>query len=143
MRLTWRDAVATLFVAAIVAVCAAFVAGTDLWLISSVRGTTAVVLLLGIGGCAFGAVSELYRTGQSRATETMTVIASALGAAALIAAVTALITGSAYALTVLATATIAVWLTATIRHLFTAPRREPATGRDVHEVIPPARMAGR
>jgi hypothetical protein len=143
MRLTWRDAVATLFVAAIVAVCAAFATGTDLWLISSVRGTTAVVLLLGMGGCTVGAVGDLYRTAQSPATETMTVIASALGAAALIAAVTALITGSAYALTVLATATIAVWLTATIRHLFTAPRREPATGRDVHEVIPPARTAAR
>ena len=143
MRLTWRDAVATLFVAAIVAVCAAFATGTDLWLISSVRGTTAVVLLLGMGGCTFGSASELYRKAQSQATETVTVVESTLGAAALIAAVTALITGSAYALTVLATATIAVWLTATIRHLFTAPRREPATGRDAHEVIPPARTAAR
>jgi hypothetical protein len=142
MRLTWRDAVATLFVAAIIAVCAAFAAGTDLWLISSVRGTTAVVLLLGMGGCTAGGVGGLYRTAQSRATETMMVIASAFGAAALIAAVTALITGSAYALTVLATATVAAWLTATARHLFTAPRREPASTRDTHEVIHPERAAG-
>ncbi len=56
MRLTWKDAVTTVFMGVIVAVYAAFLNGTSLWLISSARGTTAAVLVLGIvGGCALGA----------------------------------------------------------------------------------------
>jgi hypothetical protein len=39
-------------------------------------------------------------------------------------------------------ATIALWLTATIRHAFTAPA-EPVDMRDVHEVIHPEKAARR
>jgi hypothetical protein len=53
--------------------------------------------------------------------------------------VTGLITGSTAALAVLVAATIALWVTATIRHASTIAAG-PA-GRDVHEVIQPDRTA--
>ena len=63
MRLTWKDAVTTLFVAAIVAIHVTFLNGTSLWLISSTRGTTAAVLVLGfVGGCALSAPGGVRAT---------------------------------------------------------------------------------
>lgn len=142
MRLTWKDAVTTLFMAAIVAIYATFLNGTGLWLISSARGTTAVVLVLGfVGGCALSAANGVRSTAQPRSARVLTAIASTLGVVALIAGVIGLITGSTFTLAVLVTATIALWLIATIRHAFTAPR-EPVSGRDVHEVIHPEKTAG-
>jgi hypothetical protein len=141
MRLTWKDAVTTLFMAVIVAGYVAFLQGTSLWLISSARGTTAAVLVLGmVGGCALSAAGDLYTRAQSRWSMAILVITTMLGIVALTAAVTGLITGSTLALAVLVTATIALWLTATIRHAFTAPA-EPVNMRDVHEVIDPKRPA--
>ena len=46
MRLTWKEAVAMVFLAAIVVICVAFLNSTSAWLISSARGTAAAVLLL-------------------------------------------------------------------------------------------------
>ena len=45
MGLTWRDGVATLFMAVIAAIYVAFLGGTSAWLISSARGTTTAVLV--------------------------------------------------------------------------------------------------
>ncbi len=142
MRLTWKDAVTTLFVAAIVAIYAAFLNGTGLWLISSARGTTAAVLVLGfVGGCALSAASGVNSAAQPRWARVLTTTASILGVAALIAAVIGLITGSTFMLAVLVTATLALWLIATVRHAFTAPGG-PVSGRDVHEVIQPEKTTG-
>ncbi len=64
MRLTWKDAVTTLFMGAIVAVYVAFLNGTNLWLISSARGTTAAVMILGlVGGCALSAGAQSTERG--------------------------------------------------------------------------------
>jgi hypothetical protein len=53
MRLTWKDAVSTVFMAAVVVIYVAFLNSTTAWLISSARGTAAAVLVLGfVGGCA-------------------------------------------------------------------------------------------
>ena len=41
--MTWKDAIATLLTGAIIAVYAAFLSGTSLWLISSGRGATTAV----------------------------------------------------------------------------------------------------
>ena len=140
MRLTWKDAVATLFMAAIVAVYAAFLNGTSLWLISSARGTTAAVLVLGmVGGCSLSAAS-MREGDRSRSARVYRVIANTLGAIAGIAAVVGLITASTFALAVLVTATVALWLVATVRHAFTGPA-EPVRGRDTHEVIHPEKTA--
>jgi hypothetical protein len=71
MRLTWKDAVSTVFMAAIVVIYAAFLNSTTAWLISSARGPAAAVLVLGIvGGCGMSAAAEQYqgtRAGPTRA----------------------------------------------------------------------------
>jgi hypothetical protein len=137
MRLTWKDAVATVAVGAIVAVYVAFLTGTGTWLISTARGTTTAVLVLGLaGGCAWGGLAEAYRGAKSPAALAFTQMATDLGMIALAAAIAGLITDGTAALTVLVAATIALWLVATTRHAFTTPPG-PTHGRDVHEVIHP------
>jgi hypothetical protein len=141
MGLTWKDAVATLFIGAIVAVYAAFLGGTSAWLISSARGTTTAVLVLGfVGGCALGGLADAYEGAKSRSAQVYTAIATMLGLVALTAAIVGLITGGTAALAVLVAATIALWLVATVRHGFTVPAG-PVRGRDVHEVINPEKTA--
>lgn len=142
MRLTWKDAVTTVFMGVIVAVYAAFLNGTSLWLISSARGTTAAVLVLGIvGGCALSAPGRVYQSAPPRSARAFQVIATTLGIVALTAAMLGLITGSTAALAVLVTATLSLWVVATMRHLFTTPP-EPVRGRDDHEVIHSEKTAG-
>jgi hypothetical protein len=139
MRLTWKDAVSTLFMGAIVAVYLAFRNGTSLWLISSARGATTAVFILGfVGGCALSAGS-LYAGSQPRSAKAFQAIATILGITALAAAIVGLIAASTVALAVLATATLALWLTATIRHAFgiaawPATPLTPTGSCDVHEV---------
>src|ERR1017187_7840353 len=119
MRLTWKDAVSTAFMAAIVVIYVAFLNSTTAWLISSARGTAAAVLALGIvGGCGMSVAAEQYQGQLARA---YTSFASALGTTALIAGVIALITASTVALAVLVGATLALWLAAAARGAVTPP----------------------
>ena len=65
MRLTWKDAVAKVLMAAIVAIYAAFLNSTSAWLISSARGTAAGGLVLGIvGGCSMSAAGVQYAAAE-------------------------------------------------------------------------------
>ena len=138
MRLTWKDAVATVFMAAIVVIYVAFLNSTTAWLISSARGTAAAVLVLGIvGGCGMSAAGEQYAAAEQKDkwARAYTSLASVLGLTALVAGVIVLITASTVALAVLVAATLALWLAATARHAFTRPA---APGdRDTHEVLDP------
>ena len=128
MKLTWRDGVATIFMGAIVAIYAAFLGGTSMWLISSARGTTAAVLVLGfVGGCALGSIPDLYMGAKSRTEWAFIAITSMLGAVAVVAAVVGLITGGAVALAVLVSVTLALWLASTVRHALPA-HGAPLTG---------------
>jgi hypothetical protein len=80
MELTWKDAVSTVFMAAIAVIYVSFLNSTTAWLISSARGTAAAVLVLGIvGGCGMGAAAEQY---QGKKAWAYTSFASVLGAAA-------------------------------------------------------------
>jgi hypothetical protein len=134
MRLTWKDAVSTVFMAAVVVIYAAFLNSTTAWLISSARGTAAAVLALGlVGGCAMSAAAEQYQDTRARV---YTSFASVLGVIALVAGVVTLITASTIALAILVVATLALWLAATARHALTRPA-VPGGGRDTHEVIHP------
>jgi hypothetical protein len=143
MRLTWKDAVATVFMAGIVVIYTAFLHGTSWWLISSVRGTTTAVLVLGfVGGCALSAAGDLYVTTLTGPARVLRTVATLLGLTALTAGVIGLITASTAALAVLVGAVIALWLVATLRHAFTAGP-QPLTGRDTHEVIHAARDTDR
>ncbi len=131
MRLTWRDAVSTVFMAAIVIIYISFLNSTTAWLISSARGTAGAVLILGmVGGCGMSIGRD---QDQARA---YTSVAGVIGAVALVSGVLALITASTVALAILVAATLTLWLVATLRHAFT---RAPvfAGDRDTHEVIHP------
>ena len=135
MGLTWKDVVTTVFMGAIAVVYAAFLGGTSAWLISSARGATLAVFVLGmVGGCMLGAAADLYREPQPRAVRAWRVIASVLGVVAFAAAVAGVASGSTVALAVLVAATGALWLLATARHALMAPHG-PARTRDSHEVI--------
>lgn len=137
MRLTWKDAVSTLFMAAIVAAYVAFLNGTSLWLISSARGTAAAVLVLGmVGGCALSSAADLYTGRQPASTRAFAALATVAGIIALIAAVVAMITGATAALAILVAATLALWVIATMRHALPAPP-QPGPDRDTHEVVHP------
>ena len=102
MGLTWRDGVTAVFMAAIAVIYAAFLGGTSAWLISSARGTTTAVLVLGmVGGCAIGAAGDLDTGSQRRPARVLRAVATTLGLAALTAGIIGLITGSPVALAVL------------------------------------------
>ena len=106
------DAIATVLTGVIVGVYAGFLRGTSLWLISSARGTTATVLVLGIGAW----VLHLLARTQFGSAEDLGWVAIMLSQVALIAAVIGLITGSTVALAVLVVGAAALWLIATARH---------------------------
>ena len=137
MRMTWKDAAATVAAGGIVAVYAVFLNGTSAWLLSSARGTVLAVLVLGVVGCGFGTVTDLYLRDRPAGTRIYTVTASVIGVVALAAAVTGLITANTVALATLVAAALALWLLATARHALGRPAG-PALGRDEHEVIHPA-----
>ncbi|QYC41834.1 hypothetical protein Nocox_21140 [Nonomuraea coxensis DSM 45129] len=121
MRLTWKDALATVAAGVNVAVYVAFTQGADLPIVDSVRGTTGTILLLGVvGGCMLGAAPETFQRGGLYRG-----VAGTLGVVALLSGVIALITAGEFALAVLFYTTIALWLMATVRHAFT-PARTPA-----------------
>jgi len=110
--------VSTLALVAILIAYAAYLQGTGLLLISSAWATTAVVLVLGIG-CAVAAAGDLYARPQPRPAVVIRRIAAVIGVIAIIAGVIGLITGSAYALKILVMATILLWGTCTVWHVFT------------------------
>ncbi len=129
MRLTWKDGVATTFAAATVGVYAAFLHGTDWPIINGVRGVTATILVFGaVGGCSMSR-ADLYSAPRTTAKRVFAWIAGTAGVVALVAAVSALISADQRALAVFFSATLALWVIATVRHAFTP---------DVHEADGPA-----
>ena len=99
----WKNAAATILTGLIITAWAVFLNGTRPWPWLNARGTTAVVLGLGIG------VWFLYASSIG----TKSRLATAFSHLALIAAVIGLITGSTAALAVLAVGAIALWLAGT------------------------------
>jgi hypothetical protein len=133
MRLTWKDVVTTVCAAAIVAVYAAYLQGTEVAFISGVRWVAGTVLVLGmVGGCGLSA-ADVYEQPRSTVRRAYLVVATSLGVTALVAGVIALITASGTALAVLVAATVALWLIATVRHAW--PRATRPVTRDTHETI--------
>jgi len=138
MRLTWKDAVATVFTAGIVAIYVAFLLDAGWPLIGSVRGTAAALMVLGVfGGCALGNVGQQYGRNLRPAARRLVAIATGLGVVALGAGCYALITANAVALATLFVAIVALWLTTTVRHVFVKPVTPQVPGRAVHEVVDP------
>jgi len=119
MRLTIRDGLATVFVAAATAVYIPWVTGAAItgW---SVRVTAAVVFALGFAACltAQKQMAVVYGvTGEGpRPLMAYVVLTSAIGALALVAGVIALVTGSAAMLAMLTASMAGLWVLATARH---------------------------
>ncbi len=112
VRRTVMYATATVLTGLIVGVYVVFLSGTSRWLISSARGTTAIVLVLGIGAWALQSLAR----NQSWSARDVGPVATVLSHVALIAGVIGLITGSPVALAVLVVGATALWLLTTVRH---------------------------
>ena len=129
MRLTVRDGLATLFVAAAAAVYVPWVTGAAMtgW---SVRLTAAVVFGLGWAACltdqkqmamVYGATRE-----GPRPPAAYVVLVSVIGALALVTGVIALVAGSAAMLATLAASMAGLWVIATARHTLTSGSGSPS-----------------
>lgn len=112
MRLTWRDAVATVLTAGGVALYAAYIQGANLPMVSSPRAIAGAVLALGFVACNVGA-PVAFHPGAKRWS---TAIGSVLGVAILVAGTAALITGSTATLAALVGATVVLWAFTTVHH---------------------------
>lgn len=119
MGLTWRDAVATLFVAAAAAAYGLWVTGTAMP-DASTRVIGAVVLGLGWAGCMADrdAMAVVYGVDRSRRRPPMVYVAmaSALGAVALVAGIWALLDASRAMVAPLLAAMVLLWAMSTARH---------------------------
>jgi hypothetical protein len=135
MRLTWRDLVAVPFMAAIVAVYAAYLSGADDQLLSSTRGVAATMLVLGLGGgCVLGRAGEVFATGRSRGMRLYAALVGVLGITALVSGFFALVVGDGTALAVLFGTTMGLWVSATARHAV-SPSRPSTLDADVLGIL--------
>src|SRR5689334_20936659 len=117
MTVRRKDLVATALTALVVLTFTATHQGWDVPLVGdSTRWATVVILVLGAVTCGLGEAQELGRHK----------FAAALGIAALVCAVTALVTGSLTALSLLVIDIVALWAVSTFGHLLHA-RHHPAT----------------
>jgi hypothetical protein len=118
MRLTWKDGLATVFVAAAALVFAVWSAGGSVVGISG-RGLVVAIFLLGIAGCytAQSHFETVYGVnGTTRPPMAYVALVSAVGALATVAGIVALILGGGLAVTTLLLAMIVMWILSTVRH---------------------------
>lgn len=131
MRLTVRDVMATLFVAAAAALYGMWVTGAALTGLST-RVIAVLVFGLGWAACVSDQKEMAAVFGADRARPrppaAYAALASAAGALALVTGIIALVTASGTALATLAAATAALWMIATARHMLASPAHRPADG---------------
>lgn len=127
MRLTWRDGLATLLVAAAAVLCALW-AGNALMPGVSTRWMTVIAFALGMAACTVNqrALGEVYgASGEGpRPSGLYIALATALGVVMLAAGVLAFALASEAMLATLVTAMIALWLIATARHALAGRHRQ-------------------
>jgi len=132
MRLTWRDAVATLAVGAAAGFYLLGVTGT---VVQSARVAGVVVFALGVVACS-SARTEMERIygvgGAARPAMIYVVTASTVGAIALVAGIVTLVTAGEVALATLVASLVLLWLLATFRHAFTEPPTRSLTEHTPH-----------
>jgi hypothetical protein len=117
MRLTWKDALATLFVGAAAMLYLLSAGGTAQP--AAPRGLAVGIFGLGIGACytAKSQMAAVYGVeGKPRPPLFYVVLVSALGAVALTSGVIAIITGGGVALAMLTGAMVALWALSSVRH---------------------------
>jgi len=127
-RLTWKDGLATVFLAVAVVVFSVWSAGASIAGISG-RGLVVTIFLLGIAGCytAQSQFETLYgANGTTRGPLAYVALISVLGALATVAGIVALIGGGGLAVTTLLLAMVAMWVLATVRHQLRTSAGRPA-----------------
>lgn len=135
MRLTRRDGLATLLVAAAVGLYALWAAGAAMAGVSA-RWMTVIAFALGMAACTANRreLGGVYGAtpGAPRPRGLYVALATALGVVMLVAGIVAFVVASETMLAALVAAMVALWLLATGRHAL--------TGRHLHV---PARPAAR
>jgi hypothetical protein len=127
MHLSWRDWLATAFVAAAAVIYILWLTGTELFGTSGPRVVTGMVFGFGLAASltavVFGVGEGLFRTNK-----VYLVIASVLGLAAFITGVIAFTDENEAMLAALVVATVALWLMSTLRHGLSAGPPSAITG---------------
>lgn len=123
MRLTWRDALATVFVLAAVVVYGLWVVDDEVLGMSSVRSVGLVVMVLGLAASVTAVVYGVG-AGLMRASKVYLVVTSLFGLGALVAGVLVLVDESEPMLGGLVAATAILWLMSTIRHALIVTREQ-------------------
>jgi hypothetical protein len=121
MRLSWKDATATLLAAAAVLVALAV---TNAWgwpLLGNYRAGTVALTLLGVGMCASGTA-----TAKASWSDPFVIIASLLGVVALALIVAGLMYATQPLFVALAADILALWFVSTLRHLVEEKPEFPA-----------------
>ena len=118
MTFTRKDATATLLTALAVLVFAATHEGWNVWLVGdSRRWAAGAIFLLGALTCGQGSPDRGI----------VSKVCAGLGILALALAVTALVTGSLTALSLLVADVVVLWAVTTLRHVFHEPHAPVAT----------------
>ena len=133
MRLSWRDGLATVLVAAAVGLYALWATGAALAGVST-RWMTVIAFALGMAACTANQheLGEVYGAtpGASRPPRLYVTLATALGIVMLVVGIVAFVMASQAMLATLVAAMAALWLLSTGRHAL--------TGRHLHVPAHPA-----
>lgn len=120
MRLTWRDAAATVLVAAAVALTLSVVAGWGWPLVSDARSGAVGVLVLGFAASFTGGGPQWFIAALRREVSTegmwLSIFASAMGLLAFALLVVNVFVNSVSLLVWTTVALLALWVVATIHH---------------------------
>lgn len=109
MSLTWKDLITTSLAGITIWFSYLVLIGYKFPIIVGYRWATLILLILGVGMCAFSSASG--------ASGMFITIASGLGVLALILVVLGLIFGTKFLFISLLTVIIALWIVSTLRHL--------------------------
>ena len=122
MRLSWRDALATVFVLAAALLYALWLADVEVFGLSSVRAVGIVVMALGL---AASVTAVVYGVGAGllQASKVYLAITSLIGLGALVAGIMVLVSENEPMLGALVIATAVLWLLSTVRHVLIAADR--------------------
>ena len=124
MGLSWRDAVATFFVAAAAAVSLSVVNGWDWPLMNDARAATVGVLVLGFAASVTGGGPQWFVAALRREVSTrgmwLSVFASAMGFVTFGLLVTNFFANSITLLVLTTVALLVIWIVATIHHAIEA-----------------------
>jgi hypothetical protein len=125
MRLTGKDAVATMLAGLAVLVVLAVTEGWGWPLLGSPRAGVLALGVIGVGMCASGSrVGE-----QTSMRDPFIAVAMVLGIGSLVLIVLGLIVGSEALLVTLGATILALWLVTTLRHAIESPRRPITAAR--------------